>query len=92
MARTEFTEAVVERAAPTAAPPETAVVRLVSALPEGWDCTWRLEEDRIRLRVEPAGPAGLAGPATPAGPAAVHEWLAGVLVDGGVLRGWRRGR
>ncbi|RKN74302.1 hypothetical protein D7231_10425 [Streptomyces klenkii] len=83
MARTEFTEAVVERAAPTAAPPETAVVRLVSALPEGWDCTWRLEEDRIRLRVEPAGPAGLA---------AVHEWLAGVLVDGGVLRGWRRGR
>ncbi|MGW2596283.1 hypothetical protein [Streptomyces klenkii] len=85
MARTEFTEAVVERAAPTAAPPETAVVRLVSALPEGWDCTWRLEEDRIRLRVEPAGPAG------PAGAAAVHEWLAGVLVDGGVLRGWRRG-
>ncbi|MET9413342.1 hypothetical protein ABZY03_03975 [Streptomyces klenkii] len=86
MARTEFTEAVVERAAPTAAPPETAVIRLVSALPEGWDCTWRLEEDRIRLRVEPAGPAG------PAGSAAVHEWLAGVLVDGGVLRGWRRGR
>ncbi|WP_367139817.1 MULTISPECIES: hypothetical protein [Streptomyces] len=85
MARTELTEAVVERAAPTAAPPETAVVRLVSALPEGWDCTWRLEEDRIRLRVEPAGPAG------PAGSAAVHEWLAGVLVDGGVLRGWRRG-
>ncbi|MFF4221025.1 MULTISPECIES: hypothetical protein [Actinomycetes] len=78
MARTAFTEAVVERAAPTAAPPETAVIRLVSALPDGWDCTWRLAEDRILLRIEPAGPA------------AVHAWLAGVLVDSGGLRGWRQ--
>ncbi|MFF7726009.1 hypothetical protein [Streptomyces sp. NPDC008001] len=84
MARTASTEAVVERAAPTAAPPETAVIRLVSALPEGWDCTWRLEEDRILLRVTPSGPA--------TGPAAVHAWLAGALVEGGGLRGWRRGR
>ncbi|MFH8787207.1 hypothetical protein [Streptomyces roseoverticillatus] len=79
MARTAFTEAVVERAAPTAAPPETAVIRLVSALPGGWEATWRLEGDRILLRIGPAGPA------------AVHAWLAGVLVDGGGLRGWRQG-
>ncbi|QLE72821.1 hypothetical protein FGW37_15595 [Streptomyces rectiverticillatus] len=79
MARTEFTEAVVARAAPTAAPPETAVIRLVGALPAGWDCSWRLQEDGILLKVQPAAGAG---------PGAVAQWLAGVL-DAGGLRGWR---
>ncbi|GGY05154.1 hypothetical protein [Streptomyces hiroshimensis] len=79
VARTEFTEAVVGRAAPTAAPPETAVIRLVGALPAGWDCSWRLQEERILLRVQPVGGAG---------PDAVEAWLAGVLAAGG-LRGWQ---
>lgn len=86
MTDAEFQDLVLVRRPPgtspatPVAPAAPAVVRLLGKLPEGWDRSWRLDEDggRIRLRIRP--PSG--------SPAAVVEgWLADALSDP-ALRAW----
>lgn len=43
------------RTTATAAPPETAVLRLIGLLPADWECWQRVGKDRITLRVRGGG-------------------------------------
>ncbi|GEC06248.1 hypothetical protein SSP24_39030 [Streptomyces spinoverrucosus] len=80
MTDTEFQDLVLVRRPPGTAPAATALVRILGKLPEGWDRSWRLDEDggRIQLRIRP--PAG--SPST-----AVRTWLTEALGDP-ALRAW----
>ncbi|MFJ7064797.1 hypothetical protein [Streptomyces sp. NPDC101115] len=71
-------ELVGERTDAAAPPGQTAVVRLLVALPTRWQCRPVAEEQRVTVRIRAAG----------TGPAEARSRLGEVLAEP-ALRGWR---
>ncbi|OKK11127.1 hypothetical protein AMK16_33025 [Streptomyces sp. CB00455] len=71
-------EVVGERTDAAAPPWQTAVVRLLAALPARWQCRPVAEEHRVSIRIRAAGSA----------PAEARSQLGEVLAEP-ALRGWR---